>query len=137
MAPGEHSSIQLDFAYDERLPDPPVFVAVPRGDGEAPVVVRSASRELSLAWKAQWISAGQARDGRVAGKDLYDAVLLAELDGMRLSDRLRRMVLRAVPDPSAVRDWDVDWSGVGRHASGDPRDWLDRLAQALRRLMVT
>lgn len=99
----ECGSIQLDFAYDERLPDPPIFTAVPRGDGGPPTVVWSASRELSLAWKVQWLAADQASDGHVAGKDLYDAVLLAELDGMRLPDRLRRTLLRPVPDPDAVR----------------------------------
>lgn len=131
---GERGSTQLDFAYDEPLPDPPISTAVPRSDGGPPTVVWSASRELSLTWKLQWLAADQANDGRVAGKDLYDAVLLAELDGVRLPDRLRRRVLRAVPSPDAVRDWAVDWAGVSVHAAGDPPDWLDRLAQALRRI---
>jgi hypothetical protein len=122
----EQGSVQLDFAFDERLPDAPVFAAVPRADGGDPTVVWSASRELSLAWKVQWMAADRESDGRVAGKDLYDAVLLAELDGVRLPDRLRRMVIRAVPDPAAVRQWEVDWSGAD-----DPRDWLARLATAL------
>jgi hypothetical protein len=130
----EHGSIQLDFAYDEQLPDPPIFAVVPRGDGGPPMVVRSASRELSLAWKVQWLAADQAGNGRVAGKDLYDAVLLAELDGVRLPDRLRRRVLRAVPNPDAVRDWAVNWAEVSVHAAGDPRNWLDRLATALQRM---
>jgi hypothetical protein len=101
-------------------------VAVPRVGGGPPTVVRSASRELSLAWKVQWLAADQAGAARVAGKDLYDAVLLAELDGVRLPPRLRRRVLRDVPDPDAVRGWAVDWAGPG-----DPRAWLDRLAMAL------
>jgi hypothetical protein len=125
---GERGSVQLDFAYDERLPEPPAFAAVPRADGGPPTVVRSASRELSLAWKVQWLAADQATEARAAGKDLYDAVLLAELDGVRLPPRLRRRVLRDVPDPEAVRGWAVDWAGPD-----DPRVWLDRLAVALRR----
>ena len=128
----QHGSIQLDFAYDEHLPDPRSFVAVPRADGGDPTVVWSASRELSLFWKVLWLAVDQANDGRVAGKDLYDAVLLGELDGVRLPDRLRRRVLRAVPDPDAVRDWTVDWAGVSEHAAGKPQAWLDRLVKVLR-----
>jgi hypothetical protein len=123
----EHGSVQLDFAYDERLPEPPVFAAVPRAAGGGPTVVWSAGPELSLVWKVQWMADDVVSEGRVAGKDLYDAVLLAELDRLKLPDRLRRMVSRAVPDPSVVRGWEVDW-----HARDDPRDWLDRLALALR-----
>ncbi len=132
----ERGSVQLDFAYDEQLPDPPVFTAVPRSDGSPPTVVWSASRELSLAWKLQWLAADHAGDGRVAGKDLYDAVLLAELAGLRLPQRLRRLAWRSVPDPDAVREWEVDWAGVAEHVPGDRQDWLDRLARALRRQLT-
>ncbi len=99
-------------------------------------MVWSASRELSLAWKLQWLAADHAGDGRVAGKDLYDAVLLAELAGLRLPQRLRRLAWRSVPDPDAVREWEVDWAGVAEHAPGDRQDWLDRLARALRRQLT-
>lgn len=50
--------------------------------------------------------------GRSAGKDLYDAVLLAEL-GLPLSARLRRTIARRLPDPAVLRDirrWTIDWS---------------------------
>jgi hypothetical protein len=127
----EHGTVQLDFAYDEQLPEPPTFAVVPRTDGGPPSVVWSASRELSLAWKLQWLAADRANHGSVAGKDLYDAVLLAELDGIRLSDRLRRDVVRAVPDPETVRDWAVDWTDLSAHTNGPPSGWLDRLATAL------
>jgi Nucleotidyl transferase AbiEii toxin, Type IV TA system len=135
-SPDEAGSIQLDFAYDERLPAPPVFVAVPRVNGGTATVVRSVSRELSLAWKLQWMATDLTRDGRVAGKDLYDAVLLAELPRLRLPDRLRRIMLRAVPSPQAVAGWEVDWSAVSRHATRDPQAWLDRLARALHRVLT-
>jgi hypothetical protein len=125
----ERGSVQLDFAYDEELPCPPTFAAVPRADGGPPTVVWSATRELSLAWKVRWLSADRASEGRVAGKDLYDAVLLAELDGLRLPGRLRREIRQAIPDPDGVREWAVDWD-----LAGDPRDWLERLARALRRV---
>jgi hypothetical protein len=99
-----------------------------------PSVVWSASRELSLTWKVQWLAADRANHGPVAGKDLYDAVLLAELDGIRLPDRLRRQVVRAVPDPDTVRDWAVDWTEFSAHANGPPVLWLRRLSIALHRM---
>ena len=104
---------------------------MPRDDGGPATVVWSASREMSLVWKVRWLAADRASDGQVAGKDVYDAVLLAELDGVRLPDRLRRAVLRAIPNPDSVRDWAVDWTGV---AVSEPEQWLDRLAAALRRV---
>ncbi|MFD0974326.1 nucleotidyl transferase AbiEii/AbiGii toxin family protein [Plantactinospora endophytica] len=134
-------TVQLDFAHDERLPEPPELLAVPRQDGgDPPTVVWAATRELSLAWKLQWLCTDQAADGRSAGKDLYDAVLLAELPDVRLSARLRRTLLRRVPDPellrpAAIQGWTVDWPAFRRgHPSvgPDPAPWLDRLAATLR-----
>jgi hypothetical protein len=129
-------TVQLDFAFDEPLPDPPTFAAVPRIDGGPPTVARSASRELSLMWKVRWLAADLASEGRVAGKDLYDTVLLVELDRLRLPERLRRDVMRNVPDPDAVRDWAVDWDTIATHAAGKPSHWLGRLASGLRRVVL-
>ncbi|GAB3976664.1 nucleotidyl transferase AbiEii/AbiGii toxin family protein [Plantactinospora veratri] len=133
-------TVRLDFAYDERLPEPPRLLAVPRQDGtDPPTVLWAATPQLSLGWKLQWLCTDQATDGHCAGKDLYDAVLLAELPEVRLSARLLRTVLRRIPDPellrpAAVRGWAVDWSDLAdRHppAGVDPTPWLDRLAAAL------
>ncbi|AVT34270.1 hypothetical protein C6361_07905 [Plantactinospora sp. BC1] len=133
-------TVQLDFAYDERLPEPPRLLAVPRQDGtDPPTVVWAATPQLSLAWKLQWLCTDQATDGHCTGKDLYDAVLLAELPGVRLPARLLRTLLRRIPDPellrpAAVRGWAVDWSDLsdGHPPAGtDPTPWLDRLAVAL------
>jgi hypothetical protein len=130
-------AVQLDFAYDDALPEPAVLTAVPRHGGGPPHVVWTATRELSLAWKLQWLGTDQAADGHSAGKDLYDAVLLAELDGIRLPPRLIRLVLSRVPDrelmrPAAVRRWRVE----GMPADVGPvDDHLDRLAAALERLL--
>jgi hypothetical protein len=131
--------VQLDFAYDERLPEAARLLAVPRQDGGSPTVVWAATPELSLAWKLQWLCTDQVTGGRCAGKDLYDAVLLAELDGVRLPARLLRAVLRRVPDPdllrpASIRRWAVDWPALhADHPSvrADPGPWLDRLATAL------
>lgn len=142
LPPGE---VRLDFARDELLPEPPVWTLIPRGDGGHPTPVRTASRELSLAWKLLWLYT-DSRDGRRAqGKDLYDAVLLAEAGpegALPLPPRLLRKVFdrAATPadgralDPAAVLRWDVDWAAFQeRHPAvrGTAEDWLRRLAGAL------
>ncbi|SHI24633.1 nucleotidyl transferase AbiEii/AbiGii toxin family protein [Streptomyces sp. 3214.6] len=65
--PGGH--VQLDFVFNEKLPEAPEPVELPGGS-----VLLAASPELSLAWKLMWI----INDMYAQGKDLYDAVLLAE-----------------------------------------------------------
>ncbi|MEV7557278.1 nucleotidyl transferase AbiEii/AbiGii toxin family protein [Streptomyces sp. NPDC089795] len=68
-APGlPGGQVQLDFVFNEPLPmaSEPAEVAG--------VVLPAATRELSLAWKLMWL----AGDLYPQGKDLYDAVLLAE-----------------------------------------------------------
>ncbi|MFF5228510.1 nucleotidyl transferase AbiEii/AbiGii toxin family protein [Dactylosporangium sp. NPDC000521] len=119
-------SVQLDFAYDETLPEPPVLTAVPRGAGGPPTTAWTASRALSLLWKLRWLADDQQREGAAGGKDVYDAVLLGELDGVTLSPRLRRLL--PALDPAAVRAMTVDWSS---HPVHDPDSWLDRLAWAV------
>ncbi|MFI5792384.1 nucleotidyl transferase AbiEii/AbiGii toxin family protein [Streptomyces sp. NPDC051677] len=65
--PGGH--VQLDFVFNEKLPEAPEPVELPGGS-----VLLAATPELSLAWKLMWI----INDMYAQGKDLYDAVLLAE-----------------------------------------------------------
>ncbi|MGW6689134.1 nucleotidyl transferase AbiEii/AbiGii toxin family protein [Streptomyces sp. NPDC054961] len=68
-APGMRGGqVQLDFVFNEPLPVAPEPVEV------AGVGLLGATRELSLAWKLLWL----AGDMYPQGKDLYDAVLLAE-----------------------------------------------------------
>ncbi|MFJ9814827.1 nucleotidyl transferase AbiEii/AbiGii toxin family protein [Streptomyces sp. NPDC101151] len=133
--------VRLDFARDERLPEPPVWTLIPRGDGGGPTAVRTAGRDLSLAWKLLWLHTDSRDDGRAQGKDLYDAVLLAEAEGAALPPHLLRTVLsrtaRLEADafrPDAVIRWDVDWAAFQeRHpwVPGTAEDWLRRLARAL------
>jgi hypothetical protein len=147
-APGlPEGRVQLDFAVDEHVPETPAPTLVPRADGGPPTVVLAASRELSLAWKLLWMyrDAGYAHgewdddDGpapTARGKDLYDAVLLAE--GCRTAE-LPRLVraLWADGDVSAldgIADWPVAWDGFrAEHpwVSGTAREWAARLAAAL------
>ncbi|WP_325099889.1 nucleotidyl transferase AbiEii/AbiGii toxin family protein [Streptomyces sp. GMY02] len=134
LPPGE---VQLDFARDECLPESPVWTLVPRGGGGPPTAVRTASRELSLAWKLLWLHTDSRGDGGARGKDLYDAVVLAELDGVDLSPRLLRKVLRGTPDSFSLAEsagWDVDWAEFRNRnpwVTGTARHWLDRLVRAL------
>ncbi|MCX5298555.1 nucleotidyl transferase AbiEii/AbiGii toxin family protein [Streptomyces sp. NBC_00193] len=68
-APGMRGGqVQLDFVFNEPLPVAPEPVVV------AGVPLLGATPELSLAWKLVWL----AGDMYPQGKDLYDAVLLAE-----------------------------------------------------------
>ncbi|MEU1409008.1 nucleotidyl transferase AbiEii/AbiGii toxin family protein [Streptomyces sp. NPDC005728] len=133
--------VRLDFARDELLPESPVWTLIPRGDGGAPTAVRTVSRELSLAWKLLWLYTDSRNDGRAQGKDLYDAVLLAEGEGASLTPRLLRSVFRRAAcgeadalRPAAVVRWDVDWAGLEeKHpwVRGTAQEWLRRLARAL------
>jgi hypothetical protein len=70
--PGGH--VQLDFVFNERLPEPPEPVELPGG-----AILYAATPGLSLAWKLMWL----INDMHGQGKDLYDAVLLAERHPLR------------------------------------------------------
>ncbi|WP_110945777.1 nucleotidyl transferase AbiEii/AbiGii toxin family protein [Streptomyces avicenniae] len=74
-APGTAGgTVQLDVVFEERLPAPPEYVTLrPLGDGPGATVL-GVSPALSLAWKLLWL----VTDRYPQGKDLYDAVLLAE-----------------------------------------------------------
>ncbi|WP_051468596.1 nucleotidyl transferase AbiEii/AbiGii toxin family protein [Actinomadura oligospora] len=69
-----HGRLQIDFTFNERVPTGPVATEIPRADGGAPATVLAASPELSLAWKLLWL----VNEAAPQGKDLFDAVLLAE-----------------------------------------------------------
>jgi Nucleotidyl transferase AbiEii toxin, Type IV TA system len=132
--------VQLDFARDERLPQAPILSAIPRGDGGPPTVVRTASRELSLAWKLLWLYTDSVA-GTAACKDLYDAVVLAEADETRLSPDLLRKVLSRAPIEGegfgtyAIHVDEADWAEFRRDrpgAQGTAGEWCTRLLRAVR-----
>lgn len=67
-------TVQLDFVFNEPLPAPPVPTELrPLGEGPG-CRLPAASPALSLAWKLVWL----VNDRYPQGKDLYDAVLLAD-----------------------------------------------------------
>ncbi|NUP37508.1 MAG: nucleotidyl transferase AbiEii/AbiGii toxin family protein [Streptomyces sp.] len=92
-------TVQLDFVFNEPLPAPAAPTSIPRyadPDGppqespEPPIRLDAATPELSLAWKILWL----ITDMHPEGKDLYDAVLLAE--STELSFELLRHVFQGV-----------------------------------------
>ncbi|WP_436770820.1 nucleotidyl transferase AbiEii/AbiGii toxin family protein [Yinghuangia sp. YIM S09857] len=138
---GLEGQVQLDFALDEPMAEPPVFALVPRADDLSPTVVRTASRELSLAWKLLWLHVDSESENGACGKDLFDAVLLAELPDTRLEPPLlRRVFARAAvpvagpPSDHDVRNWHIDWRsfrGEYPRVHGDADAWQARLARAI------
>ncbi|MFI6986227.1 nucleotidyl transferase AbiEii/AbiGii toxin family protein [Embleya sp. NPDC050154] len=67
-------TVQLDFVFGEQLPSAPEPTEIPRSDGGGTHLLLGATPEQSLAWKLLWL----IDDIHPQGKDLYDAVLLAE-----------------------------------------------------------
>ncbi|WP_144119135.1 nucleotidyl transferase AbiEii/AbiGii toxin family protein [Catellatospora sichuanensis] len=133
-APGvPGGSVQVDFVFNEHLPIEPVAVLLDGVD----VAMRAASPALSLAWKLMWL----ATDRYPQGKDLYDAVLLAEHTAVDLAlvRDLMRPELREEADAftaGSVLEWDVDWENFTDEypsVAGDGEVWKRRLALALHR----
>ncbi|MDA2806030.1 nucleotidyl transferase AbiEii/AbiGii toxin family protein [Nocardiopsis suaedae] len=89
-------SVQIDAVFREPLPEEPVRAVVGREE------VRAAGPELSLAWKVLWLFT----DAYPQGKDLYDAVLLAE----RCS--LDRDLLLRVLEPTISQEMGVSAESV-------------------------
>lgn len=126
-------TIQVDVVFGEHLPIPPEPLTV------LGVPVSAATASLSLAWKLQWL----ATDGYPQGKDLYDAVVLAEHTTVDLGlvRELMRAELHEEADrftPATVLTWtDVDWrnfTDAQPGVEGTATDWLRRLALALDRI---
>jgi hypothetical protein len=131
-------TVQVDVVFQEPLPEPPCSAVI----GDAPVLV--AGPELSLAWKVLWLFT----DFYAQGKDLYDAVLLAE--SHRLPHDLLMRVLRPSRDVDHERvterylrdgenidtgDYDPqEWEHFVRDCpwvEGELGEWIDRFERAL------
>ncbi|MFD2767110.1 nucleotidyl transferase AbiEii/AbiGii toxin family protein [Micromonospora eburnea] len=128
-APDGH--IQIDIVFGERLPLPPEVLKLP--DVDEPILAAPAS--LALAWKLLWL----ATDMYPQGKDLYDAVLLAEHTTVdqALVRQLMRPELGSEADTftaETVLSWQVDWTNFTDEYPGIPgsaEQWTRRLALAL------
>ena len=102
------------------------------------VAWQAATASLSLAWKIMWLTS----DMYPQGKDLYDAVLLAEFT--RVDPSVVRGLLREVIGeraeafgPPSVLAWQVDWDNFAAEypaaaaAAGDADALRARLHEAL------
>lgn len=135
-------TVQMDFVFGEVMPTAPVTTDVKIG-GFPPVRLLTASREQSLAWKLLWL----ASDSYAMGKDLYDAVILAE--GVPISaETLRATFLTDIHygarllksfGREQILKWRIEWDdfikeypGIG----GSVDQWKQRLADALRPLFT-
>lgn len=127
--------VQFDFVFREPLAQAPVPVEIPLTAGET-VSLLGATPELSLAWKLVWLQT----DMYPQGKDLYDAVLLAERSQMPLSlfvaamrscEDYRDWDEQALPD---IADWQIDWDNFRAEypwVQGEAEDWKRRLSAQL------
>ncbi|MEU0601475.1 nucleotidyl transferase AbiEii/AbiGii toxin family protein [Streptomyces sp. NPDC006393] len=84
--------VQMDFVFNEHLAVAPEPTLLPWASGGRDIILNTATPELSLAWKLMWL----LTDAHPQGKDLYDAVLLAEHTPLRF-DLLREVLLDAEP----------------------------------------
>jgi hypothetical protein len=129
-----NGTVQVDFAFNERLPLPAAPTTILRSDGNA-VTVWAAGPALSLAWKILWLET----DFYPQGKDLYDATLLAERTYLPL-DLLHEVLSKELgADAEAftadrVLAWSVDWENFLVEypwVRGSSSDWQARLHRAL------
>ncbi|MFE9427498.1 nucleotidyl transferase AbiEii/AbiGii toxin family protein [Kitasatospora sp. NPDC006697] len=131
-------AIQLDFVFNESLPVPSAPIAIPSSTGAPAAVLHAATPELSLAWKLMWL----ATDTYPQGKDLYDAVLLAEHTLLRyqvLRDAfvggdpefaLTPVTTATVDRIAAEVEWD-HFQGEYPQITGTDAEYTERLAAAL------
>ncbi|MFE0058435.1 nucleotidyl transferase AbiEii/AbiGii toxin family protein, partial [Streptomyces sp. NPDC059003] len=107
-APGTAGgTVQLDVVFNETLPVPAERTALrPLGEGPGCRVL-TVTPGLSLAWKLLWLT----NDHHPQGKDLYDAVLLAE---------------HTTPDYATVRAAFVHGGDDGLRPPGP--DWVDGMS---------
>jgi hypothetical protein len=128
-------SVQMDLVFEEELWIEPEWTPV-TSSGD-PIRVRAATRELALAWKLMWLES----DIHPQGKDLYDAVMLAEQTA--LSFELLEKALRAAGlppahpiEPDFPLRWDIDWENFTQEypqVAGTAEEWQKRLKLALSR----
>lgn len=128
-------TIQLDFVFNESVPQDPTWSDVPRlANPGPPARLLTATPELSLAWKLLWLT----EDMHPEGKDFYDAVLLAE--NCVLPYELLAAVLNHDPKgawlPGLLADLDdsADWPEFAKdypHLEHAQEQFIERLQTAL------
>lgn len=141
LPPGD---LQMDVVFGEELFADPIQTPILSPEGGS-VLIWSASKELSLAWKLLWLET----DSYPQGKDLYDATLLAEQT--QLPFDLLYQVLQSSADwkhdaalksdfswrssfPWVMDEQYVDWDNFKLEypwVEGEAKDWQTRLSLAL------
>jgi hypothetical protein len=124
--------VQVDVVFRETFAEPAQRLAIPSVDGGS-ISVRVATPAQSLAWKLVWL----ATDSYPQGKDLYDAVLLAERFAVShevLAETFR--LASALPLLSAAKlaSRRTDWGNFLKEypwVDGSEAEWLARLTKAL------
>ena len=102
LPPGK---LQCDVVFREPLWAPPIRHALPLSEGDS-VELLVAGPEQALAWKILWLTT----DWYPQGKDLYDAVLLA--DRYALSEALLARTLQAICAQVGDRRIQEKWGKV-------------------------
>ena len=126
-------STQLDFVFGESLPVDPMPLEIELGEGPSAKML-TASKSLSLAWKLLWLHS----DMHPRGKDLYDAMLLAEATQLPYSllEEVFRLAENGdhVPPPDGLVDFETDgleWIGFDERDPQMVAKWVERLRNAL------
>lgn len=129
-ATGQTGSAQMDIVFHEPLPEEPTACTLTERGGHS-IDLPCATRSTSLAWKLLWL----AEDMNPQGKDLYDAVLLAE--STVLPPGLVARVFTAaghrgafVENNLARLDW-VNFLKEYPRVPGSATEWWQRLHRAL------
>ena len=128
---GMHDIVQMDFCFGTELNHGIRPILFPLATGGALPLLAVTRQELLL-WKLYWLHQDDlSRQSR--GKDLYDAVLLAEETDLPFS-----LLEKAVPELAADSDmplqWDVEWDeflGQYPQVRGEAFDYQRRLWAAL------
>jgi hypothetical protein len=129
--------VQMDFVFEQKLRLPPIRREITIA-GHPPVSLLVADEQEALAWKVLWLCS----DMNPQGKDLYDAVLLAERTD--LSAALLKEVLEEAKEwrgentlkgfPFLDESNAVDWENFIQECPwviGGCDDWTARLIYAL------
>ncbi|MEY9877804.1 hypothetical protein ABH931_007328 [Streptacidiphilus sp. MAP12-33] len=109
--------VQLDFVFNEVLPQPPVPTDLPAfspTSGSTGARLLAVTPELSLAWKVMWLLG----DLYPQGKDLYDAVLLGERCTLDYELLGAAFVSSDPGEATAPTRWD-DIAALGRRMTGE------------------
>lgn len=127
--------VQIDIVFNEPLQNSPIQTPVKISDDNGRLLW-TADKELSLAWKLLWLET----DIYPQGKDLYDAVLLAERTYLPL-ELLERVFRAGDWRPSNEKltaefplRWKIDWANFQLEypwVEGEAKEWQSRLSRAL------